>query len=306
VKLPTVSYNKTEINYHSINSFTPSEKKKNDENNKMRENIIGAIINKKIPVEYYAISNRWNVMSKNISEYVNRIVKQEIPDVNIDDIECIHKGGRKFNFDFVIKINNHIEFNIELKFNASKLDDTPQFVSPMKPSQYLSASYEEYYYNDYFLNLAKNYEMPIPSIQEYMNEIHSPEPKCMEKYQEKYYKGCEKSSRYTGDENDVKFYNDCKELSKESIAKFIDSADLLTDKLTEYLLQTQKNKFYMLVKNNNINLQCVDTKEYEIESYVKNPKNSTYLATTKTGKKMKILLRWKNGNGIAFPAFQIS
>jgi len=30
-----------------------------------------------------------------------------------------------------------------------------------------------------------------------------------------------------------------------------------------------------------------------------------YVATSKSGNKIKILLRWKNGNGIAFPAFQI-
>jgi hypothetical protein len=30
-----------------------------------------------------------------------------------------------------------------------------------------------------------------------------------------------------------------------------------------------------------------------------------YVATSESGSKIKILLRWKNGNGIAFPAFQI-
>lgn len=62
----------------------------------------------------------------------------------------------------------------------------------------------------------------------------------------------------------------------------------------------------MLYKNNNIYLQCINIMEYEIVSYVKKPNKSLYIATTKTGKKIKILLRWKNGNGIAFPAFQIS
>ena len=34
--------------------------------------------------------------------------------------------------------------------------------------------------------------------------------------------------------------------------------------------------------------------------------HTRYIATTKTGLKLKILLRWKNCNGIAYPAFQIS
>jgi hypothetical protein len=30
------------------------------------------------------------------------------------------------------------------------------------------------------------------------------------------------------------------------------------------------------------------------------------MAKTKSDRNIKILLRWKNGNGIAFPSFQIS
>jgi len=31
-----------------------------------------------------------------------------------------------------------------------------------------------------------------------------------------------------------------------------------------------------------------------------------YECKTESGYKLKVLLRWKNGNGIAYPAFQIS
>jgi hypothetical protein len=46
--------------------------------------------------------------------------------------------------------------------------------------------------------------------------------------------------------------------------------------------------------------------DYTIVSYVKDPQGSRYIATTKSNKQIRILLRWKNGNGIAYPAFQIS
>ena len=49
-----------------------------------------------------------------------------------------------------------------------------------------------------------------------------------------------------------------------------------------------------------------NSKNYEIISYIKEPELQRYVATTKTGIVLKILLRWKNGNGIAYPAFQIS
>ena len=62
----------------------------------------------------------------------------------------------------------------------------------------------------------------------------------------------------------------------------------------------------MLFKNFKIYLQDVNMDNYIIVDYEKDVKRQRYIATTKTGIKMKILLRWKNGNGVAYPAFQIS
>ena len=87
---------------------------------------------------------------------------------------------------------------------------------------------------------------------------------------------------------------------------FISSNGININKLTEYLLETQKNKYYMLYKDGNFNLQTIEKDNYIIISYTKEPILQRYIATTKSGIKMKILLRWKNGNGVAYPAFQIS
>ncbi len=68
--LPSLNYNKTIITYYSLNSFNISKKNNNDKNNKIRENIIGAIINNKIIDEFYKYSLRWNIMKKNIYDYI--------------------------------------------------------------------------------------------------------------------------------------------------------------------------------------------------------------------------------------------
>jgi hypothetical protein len=52
--------------------------------------------------------------------------------------------------------------------------------------------------------------------------------------------------------------------------------------------------------------QCVNLDDYVIVDVVKNPQKFRYECVSKNGKKITVLLRWKNGNGIAFPAFQIS
>ena len=107
-------------------------------------------------------------------------------------------------------------------------------------------------------------------------------------------------------DNDVKFYEDCKLASKKSISNFIENTGLDIAKLNKRLQNTQKDKVYMLYKNNKFYHETMNNDDYEIVSYMKKPDMSKYIATAKNGKNMNILLRWKNGNGIAFPAFQIS
>jgi len=198
------------------------------------------------------------------------------------------------------------DFHIELKYNAASIEDAPQFVSPMKPSQYLSRSYEEYYYDNYLSFLSTKSGLPMPPREDFLKEIHSNNPKCMSSYQELYYKGCSKSSKYSTQQDHVEFYKLAKEKTNESISTFIQETTLNTDALTEYFQKTQKDKIYMLYKDGEFIKQEVNMEDYLIESVVPNAFKYRYEATCKSGKRLNILLRWKNGNGIAFPAFQIS
>ena len=303
--LQSIYYNKDIISYNDIHAFNTSIRSKNDSNNKKRENIIGCIINDKITHNYYKYSRLWNRLRQQINLYIEKI--SEVKNINIiESKQCIHKAGRNHHYDFKIIINKQIEFDVEFKFNANTVNETPQFVSPMKPSRYLESSYEEYYYDNYLTKLAEEFSFELPNKEIYMNEIHFPSPNCVSELQKKYYNGCKISSQYTGIKKDIEFYEKCKEMSKNSIKSFITSYDIKINKLTEYLLSTQQNKYYMLYKNRNINLQIINIDDYVIVDCKKEPELQSYIVTTKTGIKMKILLRWKNGNGIAYPAFQIS
>ena len=289
------------IIYSDINSFVISDKKYNDKNNKTRENIIGAIINNKIPIEYYKYSRRWNNLKKNIESYIYDLIGYN----NINNIVLIHRGGRKYNYDFTIIVNN-IEYNVELKFNAENIDDTPQIVSPVKTSKYLSRSYEEYYYDNYLPKLISPNNIKYPNRSQYITEIHGNKPKCMEYFQNIYYQGCSKSSKYTGDKNSIEFYNLSNSIDKISRENFINITELNINALSTYLKETQKNKIYMLYKYNKFHKQIVNINDYELVRCEKYPEKFKYVAYSASGKQIDILLRWKNGNGIAFPAFQIS
>jgi hypothetical protein len=128
----------------------------------------------------------------------------------------------------------------------------------------------------------------------------------MELYQTMYYNGCSSSKKYTNNEKDIQFYELAKKISKECITNFINNTELNIELLSSYLYKTQKGKIYMLYSDKTFTLHHVDMNHYIIDSVDKNATKSKYTCISKSGKKLNVLLRWKNGNGIAFPAFQIS
>jgi hypothetical protein len=235
-------------------------------------------------------------------------------------VECLQKGGRNFNYDFDIIFYTFVgddntslsppptKYNVEFKYNILKIAQTPQFVSPIKPSQYLTLSYENYFFENYLSILSAFSGLQLPSKDVYMKEINHHSPACMKLYQYLYYTGCKASSRFTGDERAIAFYEKSKELSAESIRRFIKMADIKIDELSNYLLESQKNKIYMMYFKEKMILKKTNVDDYRIDpsSCIKNPAKSRYEFTTVSGKPLHILLRWKNGNGIAFPSFQIS
>ena len=286
--LPYFTNNKTTLSYHSIDSFLISSKEDNDSQNKLRESIIDAIVNDNIPGHYFHLSKRWNMIKQNVQEYIKKLHHEPI-----ENISCISKAGRKYNYDFEFVINN-LPYKVELKFNAEKIDDTPQYNSPMKPSQYMSKSYEEYFYDNHLPIIAQSENLVIPDKTTYLKEIHNNDPVCMKSYKTLY-----KTSE--------KFSQICKNESKKSIEQFLSDVELDTQKLSSYLLESQKNKHYMMYSNNCFHYQTPNMDDYVIHSYIVDQKNKNrFICETKSGKKMYILLRWKNGNGVAFPAFQIS
>lgn len=312
-------YNKEIIDIKSINVFNLSYSRHfNDKNNKIRENVIGAIINNKVPEDYFIIQ-KWLSLKKNVDNYLRNLEDQDQDENNATrhyiKTECIHKAGRKYNYDFNVILyyddKTIKEYTVEFKFNADSVDDTPQFVSPMKPSQYLTNSYEDYYYDNYLQLLADKVQLQIPSKEIYMKQIHSNKPACMKLLQDIYYRGCNKSSMFSNKKEDIEFYELAKELSKESIRTFIGLTELNCELLTNYLCKTQPNKLYMLYstkKYPRFVLQKINIDDYIIDNnnIIKNVDKSRYECISKSGKRINILLRWKNGNGIAFPAFQIS
>lgn len=298
----TISYT---ISYKDINVFNSTIshlKKDNDKNNNMRENIIVCVLKKLIPEKYFKISKMWYNIKNSIFMFIN-----DIGIDNVDNLVINHKAGRKYNYDFEIIDNNKEVYKIEFKFNIDKINDAPQYASPSKPSNFLSISYEEYFYDNYLSRIIKlDNRLKLPKKEEYIKSINNVNPKCVKELSALYYKGAKRSSKYTGIECDIDFYKKTNNITNDSIAEFIYKADLDIDKLSKYLAESQKDKIYMLYKNGKFFKEVKEPDSYILIDYLRCDKNKNrYIARTKNGKYLNILLRWKNGNGVAFPSFQI-
>ena len=283
----------------------------NDECNKTREYIIKTLSNgNPYPNNHQWIKlyDKYNLFIDKLKNQISKYASQPVYSYKIKT-----KGGRRYHYDFIIMFYNSVntlikEYKIEFKNNAINVNDCPQYVSPMKLSKYFECdkTYEELFYDEYLPSICSKVNQNIPDKMVYCKQIHGNNPKCMVSFKEAYYKGAKQSSKYTGLEEDIQNYNFMNEKSRESIKKFLEGSKLKILEMNKYLIDTQKDKKYMLWGNNEFHYQEVDPDDYTIDKILRIKKNNTVVCLTKSNKEMNILLRWKKGNGVAFPALQIS
>jgi hypothetical protein len=279
------------IKFDDINYFyNVSSKSENDESNKVRENIISSIINNEIPKEYFQ-DIRWSNLKLELENYIRNHFGGFY-----EKIECKQKGGRKFNHDFTFRFfkENQVveERNIEFKYNAMNIDETPQWVSPHNPSQYLNINFEEWYYDNVLPKIVGLTSMEIPDKSIYLKQINSPNPECMMEFKKLY-----KESKA--------FSDNCKKIDRDGIRNYISIAELNTEKLSDYFVKSQKDKHYLLYKNKKFYYDKMNIDNMRIKKDFIVKKAPNFICKMKSGQKIEIRLRWKNGNGIAYPAFQI-
>jgi hypothetical protein len=199
-------------------------------------------------------------------------------------------------------------FCVEFKFNAKSIDKAPQFYSPSNPSDYIvDGNYEEFYYDTFLVPYFTRQNWTIPDKTTYLSQINNNNPVCMREYKRLYAAGnaSDPKGRYTGDPVHIQIHNQFRQMSETSIQQFIQQYDLDVEKLSHTLHRKQENKQYMLYADGEFNYEKLDPDTYILDptSVVKTA--NTYQVNTANGHTLKILLRWKNCLGVAYPAFQI-
>ena len=265
-----------------------SSRGENDKINKVRENIICYLFNKKINKEWLE-NPKWKKLNKALNDFIN-LLKKEFNIEKIDKITCKNAGGRGNKHDYWVTINDK-KIKVEFKFNATNVNECPQFCSPMKPSQYMSNNFEEYFYNNYLNKIAKFGKLTTPNKEIYLKKIHNNKVDCMNNFKVLY-------------DNNKEFNKYCKRIDKEGIAKFIEKTDLKINILSDYLLDSQKGKIYMCYKDGKFYLNKLNENQFKLVKLTKKEKTN-FICETAKGIKLEIRLRFKNGCGLQYPAFQI-
>ena len=286
--------NKTTIYNSDICLFdevSAQDRGKNDERNKIRESILIGILNSKIPNHWFSQSNKWRELKNAVDDYIKQLLKYKNINDKPKNVSCKPKAGRKYCYDFELIVNEKYHFKIEFKFNVHSVSDTPQFVSPMKPSQYTTQSFEKYWYHEIVKSIAIFGGLKMPTEDAFDKEIHQPDPPCMKEFKTKY-------------KLDAEFQKYCKKLDKKGIKDYINNTDIHTKALTNYLINKQEDKLYMCYKKGKFLLEVIDKDLFVLEELIEK-KPTCWIYKTKKGMNLQITLRFKNGCGLIYPAFQI-
>ena len=259
----------------------------NDRNNKIREYIIYALINRHIPEEWYE-NEKWLNIKSQLFIYLNTYFPAEI-------YHCNLMAGRTSNYDFNIN-GNYIEY----KFNAISVQSLPQILSLLSKDIPIGINYAEYFYNNFVPQISELYQIQPPSKEDYMNNI----------YQINYDKLLWFRHLYDNE-------NQHKQEKKQIVDRSINDYLILIRESIDFrrisqLLHHQNRKHFMLYHNGTFHYDRISEEECNVTSLncLKSGRgitgyNTIVLNTQREGTTMHLLLRWKNRAGILMPAWQI-
>lgn len=270
--------------FYAINS-----KNNNDSNNKIRECILYKILNKEIPNEWFD-NEKWCKIKQCLFSILN------LTDTNIYKIE--HKGGRNYNYDFLLTYYNDSriikEIKIEFKYNCNRLDKYPQFLSISSNNFIKDEGYVSFFYDNYVNKLAQLLNIDIPEKNMYIKYIHNNDYDKLPFFR-----------KLKDNESLIKIQKN--KLVNESISIYLNSIVNLNIELINKTLQEKEyNKEYLLFKNGKFVKDKISDHELELTSSYSIKNNNTIILNTKSDTKIAMLLRWKNHKGILYPAWQIS
>jgi len=273
---------------------------KNDANNKVREEILHALSEGKIPAEFYQDATngtKWTHIKEGFHEKIHELCPLEF-----DTFKMKRKGGRNFHYDFDVEylLSGVLVYSVKLefKFGTKSIYKLPEIYQ--KPTDWdiiNGPSYHEYFY-DNFLPQILALDPEAPSLIErdvYIKLVMIVNSKTLPFFHYlREAKGIESVKRNA--------------LIKKSIADYLKEygAEIDLAKFNRTIADTQGGKQYLLYDPVS-KAFYLEQADFSTSSLVYGGVVKNHTIIVNSGKhQFKLLLRWKNTNGILKPAWQVS
>ena len=251
------------------------------------------------------------------------------------------KAGQGNHHDITLTIYNKkdnkdlCKLKLEYKYGQDSVSKHPQFYTPHSHDQNEKTLFNKNivkYHAYHFYNLNEYHEQFPPEIKEkliqecpknlkdYEKIVNNQNSK--EKFKSKYqqiiydYRKIPENERDYDFEPDAIYYKDGTVVGlrfqnwiNEDIENYLEHKkinDINLDDFRQRILDSQKNKIFLLCKNGTFNHEKIDDKICIVKEGFKTEGMYLIFKTTNPEYELKMRLRWKNTHGCGKPAYQIS
>jgi hypothetical protein len=295
----------------SVNQITAFDRsaatgrENNDANNKIREDIIQALY-AGVPEEFFADAEygaRWTQLKSKLPE---------LCPIPYSRLEIVQRAGRNYNYDFFVtyfdESNTQIyEVKLEFKFGAKSVESLPQVYQKntnweliVDPELKQTIGYHEFFYDNQLNEILAVSAELFPQV----TPVEKPDRESYNKLVMRTDPSCHAFFQYLRD-------TECPRqnaLVKRSITQFLETHGKNFDiaSFAKTIQSTQEGKQYLLYDpvSANFYLESADFTAGTL-AFVGIEKGHTAVVRTEQYV-FKLLLRWKNHQGVLNPAWQVS
>jgi len=276
----------------------------NDIVNKIREKIIEEIFN--LHDDYFnneCWGSKWIDIKEKLFNIMKQLYYKHTGNNILDNITYTvkSKGGRGNNYDFEVIYSDGINAKLEFKY-GSDIFSYAQFLSLYWNNiNLVKENYIKYWYDNYLKPYLESLDIDTSNIidfEEYNKHVYDTGYKhvLFSKIREELKKRKTSTSEYN-------------KINHVSIKEFLNSfmnKDTINKVNLQNRMNEQKSKIFLFCNGGEFNLEKIsDHMDLDMDKEIKITHNTIILTTT-SNKKIRCLLRWKNGNGCVGPAWQIA
>lgn len=297
----------------SILTFTEDSKGKgrasNDSNNKVREQLLSELLTDSVS-GFLADPTYGPAWTKLRADWLGALTSlaERCAVGPFSTVSVKQAGGRGMNYDFAASFmtaGGPVIIKVEFKYGGRRVDALPQFFNAGANKPFHPTAYAAYFYEHYLDRVMALYELNPelkPTLADYLKFVYQNEYKKLPLFQALY----DAEAAEAGSERPK--YKAKAALVHESIRAYLaavaDATDLAA--LTAEFQRSQTDKHYLLYSDGEFHYDAIRPEELVAASVVGVRGDSLIIQSGCATTQHAMLLRWKNHNGILFPAWQIS